>query len=155
MELNPAVQAKIDQLSKLPPAARAGLLAGIAVLICAGYWGAIYRDADAKLERLRGQEFELQRKLSEVRSIAANIAEFEEEIKNLELRLAKVLRQLPNDKELEVLLTDISNLAKKAGVEIKSFHTGSTRRSRSRWSSRASTTKWGCSSTCSRSFRAS
>ena len=31
------------------------------------------------------------------------------------------LRQLPNDKELEVLLTDISNLGKTAGIEMKSF----------------------------------
>ena len=32
-----------------------------------------------------------------------------------------MLRQLPNEKELEVLLTDISNLGKKSGIEIKSF----------------------------------
>ena len=31
------------------------------------------------------------------------------------------LRQLPNEKQLEVLLADISNLGKTAGVEIKSF----------------------------------
>ena len=32
-----------------------------------------------------------------------------------------MLRQLPNETELEVLLTDISNLGKTAGIEIKSF----------------------------------
>ena len=74
-----------------------------------------------KLDGLRANELELQRKLSEVRSVAANLAAFEEEIANLELKLSKVLRQLPNEKELEVLLTDISNLGKKSGIEIKSF----------------------------------
>ena len=39
----------------------------------------------------------------------------------LELMLKKALRQLPNEKQLEVLLTDISNLGKTAGVEIRSF----------------------------------
>jgi type IV pilus assembly protein PilO len=53
--------------------------------------------------------------------VAANLHEFEEEIARLELKLSKVLRQLPDKKELEVLLTDISNAGKKAGVEIKSF----------------------------------
>ena len=54
-------------------------------------------------------------------AIAANIAAFEAEITELEARLTQALRQLPNKKELEVLLTDLSNLGKNAGVEIKSF----------------------------------
>jgi type IV pilus assembly protein PilO len=56
-----------------------------------------------------------------VRSVAANIAAFEQEITQMEAQLAIALRQLPNEKQLEVLLADISNLGKTAGVEIKSF----------------------------------
>jgi type IV pilus assembly protein PilO len=56
-----------------------------------------------------------------VRSVAGNLQDFEEEIARLELKLSSVLRQLPDKKELEVLLTDISNLGKQAGIEIKSF----------------------------------
>ena len=56
-----------------------------------------------------------------MRSVAANISAFESEIADLEIKLKTALRQLPNKKELEVLLTDISNLGKTAGVEIKSF----------------------------------
>jgi type IV pilus assembly protein PilO len=56
-----------------------------------------------------------------VRSIAANIDEFEAEIASLELKLKRVLRQLPNEREIEVVLTDISNLGKTAGIEIKEF----------------------------------
>jgi type IV pilus assembly protein PilO len=63
----------------------------------------------------------LQRKLSEVRLVAGNIAAFETEIEGLSLKLKKALRQLPNEKQLEVLLTDISNLGKTAGIEITSF----------------------------------
>jgi len=121
VEISQEVQKRLDQVAKLPAPARAGIIALIAVLIGCGYYFSMYRNADEQLQVLRGQELELQRKLSEVRSIAANIAEFEEEITNLELKLSKVLRQLPNDKELEVLLTDISNLGKTAGIEMKSF----------------------------------
>jgi type IV pilus assembly protein PilO len=90
-------------------------------LIGAGYYFGYYQAQSERLESLRAQELELQRKLSEVRSIAANIGAFEAEITQLEGQLQVALRQLPNEKQLEVLLADISNLGKFAGVEIKSF----------------------------------
>ena len=70
---------------------------------------------------MRARELELQRKLSEVRSVASNIEAFAEEIAELEMKLNRILRQLPNKKQLEVLLTDISNLGKTSGIEIMSF----------------------------------
>jgi len=121
VDINQDLRAKLDQVAKLPASARAGILAGIVLLLGAGYFFLVYQDVSARLTALRSQELELQRKLSEVRSITANIDEFETEIADLEVKLQKVLRQLPNDKELEVLLTDISNLGKTAGIEIKSF----------------------------------
>ena len=121
MEISPQVQEKIDQLGKLPRAARFGIIGAIAVGIVAGYFFLFYQENAEKLKALHAQELELQRKLSEVRSIAANLSAFEAEIDDLEIQLKTALRQLPNNKELEVLLTDISNLGKTAGVEIRSF----------------------------------
>lgn len=121
MELSPELQAKVDQVAKLPPAARAGIVLLLVLVVAGGYYGTRYSSGSQKLEQLRAKEMELQRKLSEVRSITANIDEFEEEITNLEIKLQKVLRQLPNQREIEVLLTDISNLGKTSGIEIKSF----------------------------------
>jgi type IV pilus assembly protein PilO len=121
MELSPELQAKLEQFAKLPKAARAGVLAGVVALIGAGYFFGAYQARSEELKGLRAKELELQRKLTEVRSIAANIAAFESEIQDLELKLNAALRQLPNEKQLEVLLTDISNLGKTAGIEIKSF----------------------------------
>ncbi len=121
MEVGSNVQGRLEQLAKLPRPARLGIVAGVCAVLGAGYYFMYYQAAAAELERLHGQELQLQHKLSEVRSVAANIAAFEQEITELEAKLSKALRQLPNDKQLEVLLTDISNLAKTSGVEIKSF----------------------------------
>jgi type IV pilus assembly protein PilO len=121
MDVSPGLQSRLDQIAKLSRGARAGILLGIAALIGAGYYFGYYQAEYERLEGLRAQELELQRKLSEVRSIAANISAFEGEITQLEGQLAVALRQLPNEKQLEVLLADISNLGKTAGVEIKSF----------------------------------
>ncbi len=121
MEVSPGLQSRLDQLAKLSRGARMGILAGIGVLIGAAYYFGYYQGEHEKLMTLRTQELELQRKLSEVRSIAANIGAFEAEITQLEAQLAVALRQLPNEKQLEVLLADISNLGKTAGIKIKSF----------------------------------
>jgi type IV pilus assembly protein PilO len=121
MEISADTQEKIDKVLKLPKAARLGILAGIGVLICVGYYFGFYQESAQELVRLQGEEATLERKLSEVRLIAGNIGAFETEIEGLELKLKKALRQLPNEKQLEVLLTDISNLVKTAGVEIRSF----------------------------------
>jgi type IV pilus assembly protein PilO len=121
MEVSPEVQARIDQLAKLPRAARVGIVVALVVAIGAGYFFGVYQGLSVEVQQLRAKELELQRKLTEVRSIAANIGAFEEEITELEAKLGVALRQLPNEKQIEVLLTDISNLGKTAGIEIKSF----------------------------------
>ncbi len=121
MELSPEIQAKLEQLGKLPRAARLGILGSVAVLVGVGYYVFFYQAAEQRLTQLHARELELQRKLSEVRSIAANIPAFENELTELEIKLNAALRQLPNEKQLEVLLTDLSNLGKTAGVEITSF----------------------------------
>ena len=121
MEISPEVQARIDQVAKLPRAARIGIVVGLVVAIGAGYFFGVYQGLSNEVQQLRAKELELQRKLTEVRSVAANIGAFEEEIVELEAKLAVALTQLPDEKQIEVLLTDISNLGKTAGIEIKSF----------------------------------
>jgi type IV pilus assembly protein PilO len=121
MEASTEIQSRLEQVAKLPRGVRMGILFAIAVAIGAGYYFGSYEESNERLQALRAKELELQRKLSEVRSVAANIVAFEQEIMTMETQLAVALRQLPNQKQLEVLLADISNLGKTAGVEIKSF----------------------------------
>ena len=121
MEMSSELEGKLDQIAKLPRAIRVGVVFGISAIVAASYYFMWYSGTQTQLQSLRVQEAELQRKLGEVRSVASNLAAFEEEIIQLKGKLARVLRQLPNKKELEVLLTDVSNLGKTAGIEIKSF----------------------------------
>ena len=121
MEVSAEAQAIFDKFAKLPTAARVGAIVSVAILMVALYYFLIYEKMSTQRENLHLEETKLQRRLSEVRSIAANISAFEAEITELEIQLNAALRQLPNKKQLEVLLTDISNLGKTAGVEIRSF----------------------------------
>ncbi len=121
MEISPDLESKLDQVAKLPRAARAGIVFCVSTIVAVSYYFMAYSVVQTQLQDLRLQEAELQRKLGEVRSVASNIAAFEEEIAQLEGKLGRALRQLPNKKQLEVLLTDVSNLGKTVGIEIKSF----------------------------------
>jgi len=115
------LQGQVEKLAKLPSHYRLALVLLIPVLVVAGYWWFLYRPAASEMEGLVKRQQNLQRKLNEVRSVAANVERFEEELQGLERELRVALRQLPDSKELPGLLTDISSLGKSAGLEFHAF----------------------------------
>ena len=80
-----------------------------------------YVDLQTQVDSLRSQSEELQRKLTKVRVVSNNLAEFEQEVADLERELTAALKQLPNRKQFEDLLQDITTAGKKVGVQIKSI----------------------------------
>jgi type IV pilus assembly protein PilO len=115
------IEAGLAKFLKLPRAYRMAAYPVLAALVVVLYTYAFYLPARDDLEVARSKQFELQRKLNEVRSVAANMGAFEEEVAVLERRLTLALRQLPDSKELPVLLTDVTSLGKNAGLEFKAF----------------------------------
>jgi type IV pilus assembly protein PilO len=115
------VQELLERFAKLPKAYRFGAIPVIAALVFGAYWYLLYEPASRQLEALRAKQLESQRKLNEARSVTANLPAFQEEIEKLERELKLALRQLPNSKELPILLTDISTVGKNAGLDFKAF----------------------------------
>ena len=115
------LQAGLEKFSRLPKPYRNAAYPLIVALVLGAYGYLFFMPAQAQLEKTRSKQFELQRKLNEVRSVAANMGRFEEEIAELEKRFKVALRQLPDSKELPVLLTDVTSLGKNAGLEFKAF----------------------------------
>lgn len=115
------LQTAIERFSKLPNPYRLAIAPMVAVLIVAAYVYLSFLPTRQELEVLRAEALEHQRKLNEVRSVAANLPKFEEELENLENELTRALRRLPDSKELPVLLTDITTLGKNAGLEFTAF----------------------------------
>lgn len=110
-----------EKLAKLPKSYRLAVLPAIVVLVCAVYVYFLYLPTSRDLETVLDQQLQLQRKLSEVRTVAGNEEAVKAEIAELERELDVALRQLPDSKELPVLLTDITSLGKNAGLEFKAF----------------------------------
>jgi type IV pilus assembly protein PilO len=112
---------QFEKLAKLPKGYRLAILPALAVLVVATYVYLLYLPKAEQLESVRTQQLQLHRRLNEVRAVAANIGKFEEEIAALERKLKVALRQLPDSKELPVLLTDINTLGKTSGLDFKAF----------------------------------
>ena len=115
------LQGSLDKFAKLPRPYRMAAVPLVAVLLLAGYGWMFYRPASEELSKVEAQERDLERKVSEVRAIVANLAAFEAELGEMEQRLKLALRQLPDSKELPGLLTAVSSLGKDAGLEFKAF----------------------------------
>ncbi|MCC6641224.1 MAG: type 4a pilus biogenesis protein PilO [Deltaproteobacteria bacterium] len=114
-------QASLAKVTRLPRTQRIAILTLLTVAVAGLYVYLFYLPARETLDRLGAQQLELQRKLSEVRSVAANLPAFQARLTELESELRTALRQLPNSKELPGLLTDISSRGKNAGLEFKAF----------------------------------
>ena len=112
---------QFEKLGKIPKAARYGAVAAVLALVAVGYYFLFYTDAAASLTVQRGRAQEMQRKLTNVRAVANNVGEFELEVANLERELEVALKQLPDRKQFEDLLQDITTAGKKVGVAIKSI----------------------------------
>lgn len=112
---------QFEKLAKLPKSYRVAMLPAVGLLVIAAYVYLLYLPNAELLEGVRTQQLQLHRRLNEVRAVAANIGKFEEEISALERKLKVALRQLPDSKELPVLLTDINTLGKTSGLDFKAF----------------------------------
>ena len=110
-----------EKLAKIPKSARYGAVGAILALVAVGYYFSYYQEGYAKLVAQQGHAQELQRKLTNVRAVANNVGEFEQEVATLERQLEIALKQLPNRKQFEDLLQDITTAGKQVGVAIKSI----------------------------------
>lgn len=55
------------------------------------------------------------------RRLAQNLPKFREEVRELDIKLQRVLQELPDKREIPELLASVSNLAREAGLEVNSF----------------------------------
>lgn len=121
LDMNVDFDEKLEQLAKVPKAIRLAVVSVLLVSLVGIYWYISYQPAQARRAELVTQSQELQRTLNNARSVANNLPAFEAEIAELERDLDLALKQLPNRKQFEDLLRDISTAGKKVGVSIKTI----------------------------------
>jgi len=115
---------RVEKLLKLPAYQR-GLILCVAVLLIIGAFAyTLYLPKHKEYRQLLETGATLQAKLEQDRRIANDLPKFEAEYKRMQQQLEEALTQLPNEKEIPALLTNIASLAKDEGLEVLRFKPG-------------------------------
>lgn len=120
-QFNVDLDAQIERLSKVPKTIRLAVVTGFLIAISLAYWQLFFQPIQTERNELVAKAQELQRNLNNARAVASNIPAVQSEIDGMERDLELALKQLPNRKQFEDLLQDISTAGKKVGVAIKSI----------------------------------
>lgn len=111
----------LDRFSRLPRSQR-GLIAGALYLaLAAAFYFVLISPTLEESAGLRKQQVELRTRRDQVRARAENRAAFEAELEQLAGELKRALTELPNDREIPGLLSEIDGLARKAGLDVSKF----------------------------------
>lgn len=117
MEMNFDFDEQIEKLAKIPRPVRLGAVSALLVAVAAGYWFFSYQPKADEVTMLRANAQQLQRKLSNIRAVATNVSEFEQEVAELERELEKSQIVIGAQKKLaEILGVDLPKLSE-LGIE--------------------------------------
>jgi type IV pilus assembly protein PilO len=111
----------MDSIAKLPTGKKALILLAAVVLVLGLYGYLLYLPQQAKLAQLRLELGKLNREMQESKKVSRDLAQFKQEVEELQRSLASALAQLPNQKEIPTLLRNISSLGKGSGLEFLLF----------------------------------
>ena len=114
----------IDDLKKIGgaplPVKIAVIVALCAALAAAGYFLDTTKQK-VELEKNIAEEQQLRQVFSAKQAKAANLEAYKQQLDEMRTSFGALLRQLPNETEIETLLTDISQTGISAGLEIDYF----------------------------------
>jgi type IV pilus assembly protein PilO len=110
--------------ANVPLRLRIALGALLVILVVAAYWQFFLRANWTEMERARTEYFRLQAEAERTRRIASQRPVLEHELKLLEARLSQAVLQLPQDKEIPVLLTRVAKLGREADLDVSLFRPG-------------------------------
>ncbi len=98
---------------------------GVVVVLCIGLAIAGYfmdtKKQQIELEKITAEEKQLRITFSGKQEKAANLEAYKQQLDEMHTSFGTLLRQLPNETEIETLLTDISQTGISAGLEIDFF----------------------------------
>ncbi len=111
----------LDRLGKLPRSQRV-IVYGLSylVLVIALFFALIGPTYQSISSATRTRQ-ELTKKRDDVQARAQNKGKFEDELEQLQADLKQALKELPNDREIPGLLSEIDALARKSGLEVRKF----------------------------------
>lgn len=111
----------IDDFFERPLAHKLGALLGILLFVCYVFWQFFFKEPYEKLEEATTKLADLEAQIVTERRLSRDLPRLRKEVEALDGKLAKVLEQLPDKREIPELLSSISGLARESGLEVALF----------------------------------
>lgn len=115
--MHPIIENFLDRST----AQKAGIVAGVALLCGGVFFQFMLSPLMEQQTELSEKRTTLEQQLATEKRIARNLPKFEAEVQELEGRLRLALQELPDRKQIDQLLASVSDLARKAGLEVSLF----------------------------------
>jgi type IV pilus assembly protein PilO len=117
-------QKLLQKLDRLPAPARGGVLAAVALVVIGLYMMLFFGGNQTTLRGLQTRRAKVEQDIQAARAVANNLESFKAKREELGNQLQAALEKLPESSDLPALLTNISTLGKKSGLEIQTFKQG-------------------------------
>jgi type IV pilus assembly protein PilO len=117
-------QKMLQKLDRLPAPMRGGVLAAVALLVVGIYFLLFFGGNQSSLRQLQTHRAKVEQDIQAARAVANNLESFKKKREELGAQLQAALEKLPESSDLPALLTNISTLGKKSGLEIQTFRQG-------------------------------
>ena len=112
---------RIEKIFRLPSKQKILILVITLSLIAVGFYFAMIKPKQEELKSFQNKLAELQTQVEENRKIAANLPRLEREYFQLSKELEKALTELPDQKQIPLLLTSITSAGKASGLDFLIF----------------------------------
>jgi len=111
----------LDRILALPRQQRIGILAGLIIGLLALDYFFLYSPQSLTISQLTENIGKMQQERDKKKQLVANLPKLEQQLKELDGRLRQAVAQLPDQKEIPDLLSNISSKARESGLEIMIF----------------------------------
>lgn len=121
IDLNDIDIEDLKKIGSAPLPVKIGIVIALCIaLLIAGYFFDTTAQI-AELDKVTAEEKQLRIIFSGKQAKAANLEAYKQQLEEMRTSFGTLLRQLPNETEIETLLTDISQTGISAGLEIEYF----------------------------------
>lgn len=111
----------LERFQKLPRSQRWLLASVVYIVVAAVFYFFLIEPNQEEIAAANATHTKLTDTRNKVKARAENKAAFEAQLEVLAARLKQALKELPNDREIPGLLSDIDGLARKSGLEVRKF----------------------------------
>jgi type IV pilus assembly protein PilO len=118
------VEQFLERILKVRLEIKAAIVVGLSLVIVAGNYFFFISDVQDEITKQDAQIKRLEDELIQKQSIANNLNEYRRQKEVLEQRLAEALTELPNDANIDELLTQLNEVGVRSGLELTSVEPG-------------------------------